>query len=154
MRKWVVTGALVVAMAAAPRADVTVVQSMSVEGAVAVLLGSVALPRLTMQIKGMKARADVEVKGQLPSSIVDVATKQVILLDSSRKKALIPNSLGPASPVTLPRIDVTVKPPANHRRSRGRSATSMRSPCVSTSPRSPGGTCPPKQRRRSRRVRS
>ena len=110
MRTGIATVALVIALTAAARADVTVVQSMTVEGAITALLGGAPLPRLTLRIKGTKARADVDVKGEQASSIVDVASKQVIILNSSQKRAVIPDSLGPDRPISLPKIDVTFNP--------------------------------------------
>ena len=108
MRKAITTAAIVAMSLVGLRADVTLVQTMTMEGAAAAAMGG-ALPRITMRIKGQKSRADVEMNGQTISSISDVATKQVVLLNSATKTATV---MSPASPGTLqmPKIDVTFKP--------------------------------------------
>jgi hypothetical protein len=109
MRKAITTAAIVAMSLAGLRADVTVVQTMTMEGAAAAALGGAALPRITMHIKGQKSRADVQMNGQTMSSISDLATRQIVLLNSATKTATImtPNS-GKGMP--MPNIDVTVKP--------------------------------------------
>lgn len=109
MRKAITTAAIVAMSLVGLRADVTVVQTMTMEGAAAAAMGGGMLPRITMRIKGQKSRADVEINGQTISSISDIATRQIVLLNSATKTATImtPNS-GTSMP--MPNIDVTVKP--------------------------------------------
>jgi hypothetical protein len=108
MRKAITTAAIVAMSLVGLRADVTLVQTMTMEGAAAAAMGG-ALPRITMRIKGQRSRADVEMNGQTITSIADIATGQIVLLNSATKTATImtPNS-GKAMP--MPNIDVTVKP--------------------------------------------
>ncbi|HEY0875366.1 MAG TPA: hypothetical protein VGD94_17960 [Vicinamibacterales bacterium] len=109
MRNALVTAAIVAMSLVGLRADVTVVQTMTMEGAAAAALGGAMLPRITMHIKGQKARSDIEMNGQTISSIADIKARQIVLLNSANKTAMVmtPNS-GPAVP--MPEIDVTMKP--------------------------------------------
>ena len=112
MRKSIATAAIVAMSLAGLRADVTLVQTMTMEGAAAAALGGGKLPRITMRIKGQKSRADIEMNGQTVTSITDLASKQVILLNSANKTATIttPESVAAGgAPVPMPAIDVTFK---------------------------------------------
>ena len=62
------------------RADIRVTQSRTVEGPAAVLMPAAGVPRVTMRIKGMKARTDVETHGHTVTAITDVETQQVMML--------------------------------------------------------------------------
>lgn len=110
MKKWVATTALIALSVAPMRADLMFVQTMTIEGAAADMISSGQMPRMTMRIKGQKSRADIEVNGQTMSSIADIATKQVIVINSATRTATIstPESAGPA--VAAPKIDVTFTP--------------------------------------------
>ena len=62
MKKGLWTAA-VVALALAPlRADVTLVQTMTMEGAAAPMMGG-QMPTMTTRIKGMKSRTDIDTIG-------------------------------------------------------------------------------------------
>lgn len=113
MRQWLVTAVVVACSLVSVRADVTVTQTMTLEGAAAAALGGAQMPRITMRIKGQKSRADIEVNGQTTTSIADLASKQVILLNSATKSATV-NTAGSAAaaapPVAMPKIDFSLKP--------------------------------------------
>src|SRR5687768_10212274 len=113
MRKWLVT-AVVLGMSIVPlRADITVTQTMTMEGAAAAMMPAGQLPKITMRIKGMKARTDIETGGQTVTAITDLEAKQVMMLmpGSTVAKVITPQSVaagGAALPT--PEMDVTLKP--------------------------------------------
>lgn len=111
MKKWIATAALAAMTVAPLRGDVMLVQTMTIEGAAAAMLGNAQLPRMTMRIKGQKSRADIEVGGQTIIAITDLAAKQVILLNSATKTATVstPETVMPAG-MPMPKIDVSFKP--------------------------------------------
>ena len=104
MKMWIATAALAAMTVAPLRGDVMLVQTMTIEGAAAAMLGNAQLPRMTMRIKGQKSRADIEVGGQTIIAITDLAAKQVILLNSATKTATVstPDTVMPAGmPILL-----------------------------------------------------
>jgi len=112
MRKWLAIVAVVAVSFVSLEADVTVVQTMTLEGAAAAMKNG-QMPRMTMRIKGQKSRTDIEVNGQTIISIADLASKQVIILNSSTKTAMVstPESVAAGGePVPLPKLEVTFKP--------------------------------------------
>ena len=80
MRRWLVTVAVLGYGIVPLRADIGITQSRTVEGRAAVLTPDAGLPRVTMRIKGMKARTDVETYGHTVTAITDVETPQVMML--------------------------------------------------------------------------
>ena len=108
-------------------ADVTVtsVVSMQAGGPAAAAMGNMT-PRMTMRIKGLKARADVDMNGQTMSSITDLVAKQIIVLRADQKTAHVLSADSPhgpnAPPTAMPKIDATSKPT-------GRSQTINGVPC-------------------------
>jgi hypothetical protein len=117
----------IVALSIPLAADVTVtsVVSMQAGGPAGAAMGNMA-PRMTMRIKGLKARADIDINGQTMSSITDLAAKQMILLRADQKTAqvLSADSMRGANapPVAMPKIDASSKPT-------GRSQTINGVPC-------------------------
>jgi hypothetical protein len=111
MRRWITTIALVALASAPMRADVRVTSSTTVDGAMAAMMGGV-MPSMVMHIKGTKARTDIAIGTQTMSTIVDVETKHVILLNSAEKTAhvLSADSM-PAVPegFVMPKIDGSLK---------------------------------------------
>ena len=94
MKRWLMTLAMVVACSAALRADVTVVQTTTIEGGMAAMTGQTITPTTTTRIKGLKSRSDVDSEMAQLSVIADLEAKQVIALDPAQKTARI---LQPAS---------------------------------------------------------
>ena len=96
MKRWV-SALVIVGLSAAPlTADVTVSSNVTIEGGVPGMAGPAGntSPRMTMKIKGLKARSDVDVNGQLQTSITDLTTKQIVVLQHAQKTAQI---YGPGS---------------------------------------------------------
>jgi hypothetical protein len=110
MRRWVSTLAIVALCSSSLAADVTVTSNVTVEGA-AQGMGSMS-PRMTMKIKGLKARSDVDVNGQVQTSITDLSTKQIIVLQHAQKTAQIygPGSMPAAAPAGGAKVDASSKP--------------------------------------------
>lgn len=126
MTRGLATLGAIVALSIPLAADVTVtsVVSMQAGGPAGAAMGNMA-PRMTMRIKGLKARADIDMNGQTMSSITDLGAKQMILLRADQKTAqvLTADSMrGPNAPMTMPKIDATSKPT-------GRSQTINGVPC-------------------------
>lgn len=113
MTKWIATVALLTLAYVPLRADITLVQTMTMEGAAAAMMQGGKMPKTVVRIKGMKSRSDIEIMGQTMSAIGDLAAKQVILLDSAKKTARIitPDAVAAgAKGLTMPDMDVSLKP--------------------------------------------
>lgn len=112
MRKLVVTAALIAVALVPLRADLTFVQTMTMEGPMAAMAGG-QLPTITMRIKGTKARSDIEMPKMNIISIADVAEKTVIILNAQTKIAQVitPESAISGAKVQMPSLDdVSFKP--------------------------------------------
>lgn len=115
MKRWFTTVAAVLFFSAALRADVTLVQTTTIEGGMAQMAaqaGQNVSPMVTTRIKGQKMRTDV-VSGPINiSTVVDVATKQMIILRADQKTAtIVAAPAAGAAPTTQgPSIGATVKP--------------------------------------------
>jgi hypothetical protein len=121
MRRYLTTTLAVFAICtAAVRADVTIVQSTTMEGGVVGMGGANVSPKLTTRVKGMKSRTDVESGPMQVATITDLTAKQVVILRPDQKTATYvttppPSGTGnpaPAAPpkLTLPDVQVSVKP--------------------------------------------
>jgi hypothetical protein len=126
MKRWLVTTLAVLVCSAALSADVTIVQTTTVEGGMAAMAAASGAgtmsPKITSRLKGSKMRTDVETGPMTVATILDLTTKQVIILRADVKTATIvstgpppaaPAATNPASApnVTVPaKIDATVAP--------------------------------------------
>ena len=109
MKRWLTTFAAVALCSAVLRADVTVVQTTSVEGGMASMAppGTNTTSKMTMYVKGMKSRSEMSGGPISLISIVDVAAKQIIILRPDQKTATVmsqvkPPVTGTTSPATPP----------------------------------------------------
>jgi hypothetical protein len=109
MKKWVVALALVAVALVPVRADLTMVQSMTMEGPAAAAMGG-QMPTITLRVKGSKARSDVQTPSMSIVAITDLATKQVTILNSSTKTAQVITAGASAATLPAPKIDVSYKP--------------------------------------------
>ena len=115
MKRWFSTVAAVLFFSAALRADVTFVQTTTIEGGMAQMAaqaGQNVAPTITTKIKGSKMRTDI-VSGPISmSTITDITGKQLIILRADQKTATIVTA--PATPATPaaqgPTMGATVKP--------------------------------------------
>lgn len=112
MRKWFLAIAVVGLCIVPLRADVTVTQVMTMEGAAAAMMPAGQLPKMVMRIKGMRSRTDIETAGQTVTAITDLAAKQVIMLMPGTKTAQVitPDSVADgAAPLPAPDVDMSLK---------------------------------------------
>jgi hypothetical protein len=118
MKRWFTTFAAVLFCSAALRADITIVQSITMEGgmmAMAAQAGQNITPKLTTRIKGLKTRTDVEAGPSTVVTIIDLAEKQIIILNAAQKTATIkqmgapPAGTPPAPTMTGPTVDGSMK---------------------------------------------
>jgi len=113
MRKWLATAAVVAVSLVSVRADVTITHSMKMEGAAAAALAGVQMPRTTTRIKGQRSRAEIEAGGQVITSIGDLMTGQLIILNAQAKTAVITTPASVAAggaPLTVPNMEISFKP--------------------------------------------
>ena len=124
MKRWLVTTLAVLVCSAALGADVTIVQTTTVEGGMAAMAaqagGGNMSPKMTSRLKGAKLRTEVETGPMTVITILDLETKQVTILRPDQKTATvvtagaIPAGPGgtPATPpnMTMPKIDATMTP--------------------------------------------
>lgn len=85
MKRWLSTLLVFAFCSAIVRADVTIVQTTTVEGGIAAVAGEIPPTKMTTRIKGMKSRTDLDLPTGAVSMIVDVVTKQVIILNHAQK---------------------------------------------------------------------
>lgn len=119
MKRWLTTFAAVALCSAVLRADVTVVQTTSVEGGMAAMAPAAnTSTKMTVFVKGMKSRSEMSGGPVSMITIVDVAAKQVVILRPDQKTATIvspakPPVTGTTSPVTPPvslSVDAKIEP--------------------------------------------
>jgi hypothetical protein len=122
MKRWLVTTLAVLVCSAALNADVTIVQTTTVEGGMAAMAaqagGGNMSPKMTTRLKGQKTRTDVETGPVTVATIMDLAAKQIIILRADQKTAMIstvpgmvPAEGAAAKPdVKMPTIDASVTP--------------------------------------------
>lgn len=108
MKRWLATFLVFAVSSAVVRADITIVQTTTIEGGMAAMGGANPSPRMTNRIKGLKSRNDVEMPNTNASTITDLTTKQVIMLRHDQKTAqfLAGAPSAPATTTTAPSISV------------------------------------------------
>lgn len=117
MKRWIATLAAVALCSSVLRADVTVVQTTSVEGGMAAAVpGANNSSKMTVYVKGMKSRSEMSGGPISLITIVDVDTKQVIVLRPDQKTATVMSVMKPpaaatGTTMTIPAgaIDATMK---------------------------------------------
>src|SRR4051794_41120437 len=119
MRRWVTTFAVLLFCSAALHADITIVQSTTVEGGMAAMAaqsGANVHPRTTQRIKAMKSRTHTEGGPMNSSTNVALPTKQGIILNAAQNTATIATpppgaaQTPPAAMTTGPTVDASLKP--------------------------------------------
>lgn len=108
MKRWLATLLVFTFCSAIVRADVTIVQTTTVEGGMAAAAGQGASPRITTRIKGLKSRTDMELPTGSVSTITDVTTKQVIILNHAQKTAQMGGGAPATATSTTPPLTGTV----------------------------------------------
>ena len=89
MKRWLSTLAVFAVCTAVVRADVTIVQTMTMEGGPAAMAGQTIAPKTTTRIKGLKSRTDIEAGVGNMSTIADLMAKQIIILRHDQKTAQV-----------------------------------------------------------------
>jgi hypothetical protein len=114
MKRWLATILVFAVCSAVVRADVTIVQTTTMEGGMAAMGGANMSPKMTNRIKGMKSRSDVDLPTVNASTIIDLITKQVVVLRHDQKTAQILGAAAPVAPVapatTTVKVDASVTP--------------------------------------------
>jgi hypothetical protein len=119
MKRFLCTLAVIAVCLAPLHADLTLSQTITIEGGMAAMMGGMQ-PKMTTRIKGLKARMDVDVMNQQVSTITDLDKKQVAILNGMTKTATIVDATsmgGPSSPMPMkmPNIDLSFKPTGQSR---------------------------------------
>lgn len=111
MKRWLSTFVVFAVFSAVVRADVTIVQTMTMEGGMASMAGQNVTPKTTTRIKGLKSRTDIELPNGGISTIADLVAKQITILRHDQKTAqiVIAPAPGTASTTTAPPITGTMK---------------------------------------------
>jgi hypothetical protein len=119
-RRQILTLAVAVAIASASLgADVTIVTTLSMEGSMPGMAGQ-SMPRMTTHIKGLKSASVVETGPATITNILDVANRRVIVLNSQDRTAQVFDGSSPrADAVTMPDLDITLKPTGRTRTLQG-----------------------------------
>lgn len=117
MKRVCTTIAIAALCVATVRADVSVTQTITLEGPMAGAMGG-SQPTMTTKIKGNKSRFDMSAGPVNMSSIVDLDARQVIMLNAADKTAQIINvtpTAGATPNVPASAIDVQFKATGNKR---------------------------------------
>src|SRR6266851_3457075 len=117
MKHWLTTILVFAVCSAVVRADVTIVQTTTMEGGMSAMGGANPSPKMTNRVKGMKSRNDIELPNVNVSTITDLIAKQVVVLRHDQKTAQILGAaapVAPAAPATV-KIDGSVAPTGRSR---------------------------------------
>jgi hypothetical protein len=111
MRRWLATAGIAALCIAPLGADVTITQTTSFEGGMMAAATQGATPKMVMRIKGTKMRTDFEVMGQNTVTIIDVVSRQTIILNPATKTAQVisAEAAAAAMPAEMPKMDVSFK---------------------------------------------
>jgi hypothetical protein len=109
MRRWLATAGIAALCIVPLGADVTITQSTTIEGGMMAAAGPGAAPKMVMRIKGTKLRTDLDVMGQNNVTIIDVVTRETIILNAATKTAQVisPEAAAAAMPAQMPKVDVS-----------------------------------------------
>jgi hypothetical protein len=100
---------LVLVCAVPAGADVTIRQTVTMEGKMAAAMGGMT-PQMVTRIKGLRSRTDVEAAGQTMATITDLTVPQFVILNAATRTAQV---MGPgaspfaAAPAAMPEMDFT-----------------------------------------------
>lgn len=111
MKRFAMLSALVLLCAAPVRADVTIRQTMTMEGKMAAAMGGMT-PQMVTRIKGLRSRTDVDAAGQTMATITDLTVPQLIILNAATRTAQVVGpgaSQLPGAPAAMPKMDFTFK---------------------------------------------
>lgn len=147
-RVWFTTLSAIAMLTVALHADVTIVQTTTIEGGMAAMAGPM-MPKTTSRIKGKKSRTDIDAQMVQVTTISDLDARQVILLRPDQKTAqvLTPGSAGAAtknSGTGAPSIDSSITPTGKSQEIDGIKCDEYTfSTTLDMSEMNPGATMPP-----------
>jgi len=107
VKRWLPTLVVFAVCSTVVRADVTIVQTMTMEGGMVAMSGQNIAPKTTTRIKGLKSRTDIEVPTGNMSTIADLVAKQIIILQHAQKTAQVIGA--PAAGTSTAPVTATVK---------------------------------------------
>jgi hypothetical protein len=111
MRRWLATLFVFALGSAVVRADVTIVQTTTMEGGMTAMGGANMSPKMTNRVKGMKSRSDIELSNVNASTITDLIAKQVVVLRHDQKTAQILGAAAATVPATTTvKLDASLTP--------------------------------------------
>ena len=115
MKRWLTTLTVFAVCTAAVHADVTIVQTTTIEGGMSAMGGPAMSPKMTNRIKGLKSRNDIDAQVMQITTIADLASKQIVVLRPDQKTAQIitppTDSAGKDAPAAAtPAIDASINP--------------------------------------------
>jgi hypothetical protein len=123
MKRWFTTFAAIAVCSAALHADVTIVQTTTIEGGMMAASGQVMQPKTTNRIKGNKSRTDLDASMIQVTTIADLDSHQVIVLRPDQKTAQIvkpgeaaggnASAAASAAAATAASADGSIKPTGN-----------------------------------------
>lgn len=116
--------ALVAALAlasAALSADVTIVTTISIEGGAPGMMAGQQMPRMVNRVKGLRSASTLEMQGATMTTIVNLASRRVVMLNSQNRTAQVFD--GTAKPadksIPVPKTDIKMKPTGRTRTIQG-----------------------------------
>ena len=111
MKRWLATVVVIGISSAVVRADITIVQTTTIEGGMAAMApgGANPSPKITTRIKGLKSRTDMDLPPTLSlSTITDLVAKQLIVLKHDLKTAQTVDAAAAAATTGAPAVTATV----------------------------------------------
>jgi hypothetical protein len=114
MKRWLGTLLMATVCSAVVHADVTIVQTTTIEGGMAAMGGQNMSPTITNRIKGQKARIDIAVAAMQMATITDLVTKRLIMLRPDQKTVQIveapPAASATVPPAVTPKVETSMVP--------------------------------------------
>lgn len=109
MKRCLLTATVVVLSLAPLAADLTLTQIMTIEGGSAGAMMADKPVTVQTRIKGQKARADIDAVDTKITTLTDLATKEVLLVNHGEKSAQLVSAMAPAAGVpAVPPVDIDV----------------------------------------------
>jgi hypothetical protein len=112
MKRCLVTLVVFVLCLAPLRADLTFTQTMTMEGGAMAAMMAGKPVVITTRLKGMKARSDMEVMDTKITSLTDLKSKEITILNHKEQTAQVISAVTPPADMKLPKmaVDISFKP--------------------------------------------
>lgn len=89
-------------------ADLTFTQTMTMEGGAMAAMMAGKPVVMTTRLKGMKSRADMEAMGTKITTLTDLKSKEITVLNHQDKTAQVISAAAPPAGVELPKMDIDI----------------------------------------------